>query len=221
MSSSTVISKVHLYIKIVCFHKHSYKHCHIGPHMFTCRQSCNAAKYIDTGTFRIYKLRSCGRATCIYVCRSMKMKGTIMIIAIVKAHLKINKHYTYVYIKVYIYSFFLTELLLRSHGRYTKGQIERCARMCGGFGKEVDRLFALAGLGCTNMRPPKAQRHTHGQDVKELVAQYSRENLCSLKPGRKPSIPNFHRECGVRRPYDMGSKLKQLNTELDFLLFAQ
>ena len=76
-----------------------------------------------------------------------------MVIATVKAHLKINTLYIYVHMRLHIL-FSLTELLLRSHGRYTNGQIERCARMCGGFGKEFDRLFALAGLGSTNMRAP-------------------------------------------------------------------
>ena len=41
------------------------------------------------------------------------------------------------------------------------------------------------------------------------------------KTRKETAHPNFHNECGVRRPYDMGCKLKELSTELDFLLFAQ
>ena len=103
----------------------------MGPHMSTSGKSCNTAKYIGRGTFIIYKLGSCGWGICIYVCESMKIKGTIMFITTTKAHSKNNTLYIYVHIRLHIL-FSLTELLLRSHGRYTNGQIERCARMCGG-----------------------------------------------------------------------------------------
>ena len=111
----------------------------------------------------------------------------------------------------------LLDLLLRSHGRYTDSQIERCAHMCGPFGREIDRLFALAGLGDANISPPGKKPDWYGDDIISFVEEYASDHLFAYMPGRSHfGFDRFSVKSDVNSPMALGNKLAEFSKDLDF-----
>ena len=57
-------------------------------------------------------------------------------------------------------------MLKHSRGRYTDEQVARCSQMGGAFGREIDRLFTLAGLGQFDSRDLHKRPNWYEEDIR-------------------------------------------------------
>lgn len=108
-------------------------------------------------------------------------------------------------------------MLLRSHGRYTKKQVDRCAKMCGPFGKEMDRMFGLAGLGSLPIRDPTVKSELYAKDMASFMRDHNNKGLFTYSAGRKhDGFSNFRTTQPLKDPVSLGVRLKKYSKDMDF-----
>ena len=108
-------------------------------------------------------------------------------------------------------------MLFRSHGQYTEAHVDRCAHMCGAFGKQMDRLFAMAGLGSLDIRPPGKKPDWYMKDLLSFTEVYGADHLFAYMPGRKHSrFENYTRCNRITAPMALGEKLQNFSKDIDF-----
>ncbi len=110
-------------------------------------------------------------------------------------------------------------MLSHARGRYTDVQIDRCSKMGGGYGKEIDRLFDQAICN----HPVKYDVQTkkpsaHRKDIESFLETYQEEALFDYCPPRQHhGFENYIDESArVERPTDLARRLVKLSTDYDF-----
>ena len=107
-------------------------------------------------------------------------------------------------------------MLKHSGGNYTPQQVDRCAQMSCAFGKTLDKLVTISGLG-------EMARHNDGQvrrhymdDIPRFLQEYTPYGLCSYVPNRfHVGFAGFRHSKTTRDPGSLGYKLNVLSSRLD------
>ena len=112
----------------------------------------------------------------------------------------------------------ISELLKRCHGRYTEKQTDRCSKITGSFGKDLDRLFNQNMFGCDTLHNPRSKSPAYVADVHKFVDTYKSDAPFSYCPPREHSaFPQFvDTTCKIRHPGKLAQRLFAIGEELDF-----
>ena len=110
-------------------------------------------------------------------------------------------------------------------GRYTDKEIDRCAKMCGGFGKDIQNVYEAAVYG---VNPNKSQYHHRSggeafkQQVQKFIEAYKSEDLMKYHPNRNPKgLPVPIDKSKLKNPFMLGAYLKSRSSKLDkFIRFS-
>ncbi|XP_078141846.1 uncharacterized protein LOC144539769 [Centroberyx gerrardi] len=110
------------------------------------------------------------------------------------------------------------EMAHRSRGMYTDRQIQRCAETSGAFGKDLDRIFAVAGVG-NSVSPQFSSGSAHKRiqaDVAQFVSEYGKDGLFAFLPGRShQGFDEFTYPRNIRDPQRMGELMKSFAKDMD------
>ena len=110
----------------------------------------------------------------------------------------------------------ISEMLKHSRGRYTDEQVSRCAQMGGAYGRHIDKLFTLAGLGQFDSRDMKKQPNWYKEDIRVFTEEYQEHALLDYLPGRQPDgFRDFVFDRSIRMPRKLGEKLISLSLDMD------
>lgn len=109
-------------------------------------------------------------------------------------------------------------MMKRSHGKYTDKEVQRCAKMGGDFGKDLDKLLTNAGV--VSFEDSRSSRDSHKKrqvlDIKAFVKEYQSDDLFSNVPGRfHEGLNNFRYKNTVEKPVNMGRKMRRLAEDMD------
>ena len=117
-----------------------------------------------------------------------------------------------------IYFFFLpVEMLKHSRGNYTPNQLQRCSRMGGAFGKEMQRVFQEAMCLGDTFLAKRSHTARYYNDLKTFVNEFASEALVDYVPPRSHrAFPNFVLDTGIKSPRKLGRHIRALNDDLDF-----
>ena len=111
-------------------------------------------------------------------------------------------------------------MVRRSRGKYTETQLQRCSKMGGAFGQEVDRLL-LRGVGMDYCGQAAHGKTHQSQDVPLFVRDMQPEALFDYIPPRTvkgfDSIPSHS---VLTNPHLLGQKLHALCREMDCWSFV-
>ena len=109
-------------------------------------------------------------------------------------------------------------MLRHARGNYTEAHINRCSKMGGGFGKEVDRLFNVAMFGGDIYDTKRKKRPKYSQDVGNFVAEFKDEALFDYCPPREyDNFPEYSDISNrIKSPVRFGRHLAALSRSLDF-----
>ena len=111
-------------------------------------------------------------------------------------------------------------MIKASRGRYTAKQIERCSKLSGGFGKEVDHLFQTALRGgedsSATTRYHRGQFHRkYDKDIESFVEGYQVHKLVEFGANRQPSLLPKIGDSTIYAPYAVGKDIKKKCKDLD------
>lgn len=107
-------------------------------------------------------------------------------------------------------------MLKHSRGRYTDQQVERCAKMGGAFGRQIDRLFTHSGLGFFDPQAFNARPNRYRDDIAIFTQEYQQDALFDYIPGRNhQGFNNFSCYYHIRKPWQFGQKLQKLSSKMD------
>ncbi|XP_038047575.1 uncharacterized protein LOC119721568 [Patiria miniata] len=108
------------------------------------------------------------------------------------------------------------DMLLRSRGRYTPKQVQRCAQMSGAFGKQIDRLITDGGLGDLVQGNGSKTRHANKKDVLDFVKEFQKDLLFVYHPGRyHRGFEEYAYSTGIKSPDLLGRKLRKTAEVMD------
>ena len=112
----------------------------------------------------------------------------------------------------------VTEMMKRARGKSTDQEVERCAKIGGTFGKDLDKLVTNAGK--VSFEETWSSRHSHKkrqvQDIKAFVKEYRSDNLFAAVPGRyHAGLKKFRYENTIEEPIKFGRKLRKLSQDMD------
>ena len=107
-------------------------------------------------------------------------------------------------------------MLKHSRGHYTDQQVARCAQMGGAFGRQVDRLFTLAGLGQYDSRDVYKRPNWYKEDIRAFTEEYQEYALTDYLPGRQPAgFKDFVFDISIKSPRQLAQKVLQFSTDMD------
>ena len=79
--------------------------------------------------------------------------------------------------------------------------------MGGAFGREIDRLFTLAGLGQFDSRDLHTRPNWYEEDISVFTEEYKEYALLEYLPGRQPDgFRDYVFEPSVSSPKKLGQK---------------
>ena len=111
---------------------------------------------------------------------------------------------------------FVTEMLKHSGGNYTPQQVDRCAQMSGAFGKTLDKLVTISGLGEMARHYDGQVRRHYMDDIPRFLQEYTPYGLCSYVTNRfHDGFAGFRHSKTIREPASLGFKLNVLSSRLD------
>ena len=100
-------------------------------------------------------------------------------------------------------------MLLRSCGRYTDLQLQRCARLSGAFGKQTDWFLTEGGLGDLVPSKNTAKKSACNKDVLDFVKEFQKDALFDYHPGRQHcGFEVYINDSCLRSPNLLGRKLR-------------
>ncbi len=108
-------------------------------------------------------------------------------------------------------------MLRHSRGQYTEDHINRCAKMGGTFGKNVDRLFDAAICDMTETYS-KTSSSRYASDLETFVENAQKEALFDYCPPRKQTGMNcfIDRSHRIKKPEKLGAKLREIFEDHQF-----
>lgn len=110
-----------------------------------------------------------------------------------------------------------SEMLKSSRGVYTDKQVSRASKMCGAFGKEVQRLFHASLGDGLEYQTTRKQPARYGKDILALVNDLQKEALFDYLPPREHSgFQQFVHTNKIKSPLKMGRRIHELNVDMDF-----
>jgi hypothetical protein len=100
----------------------------------------------------------------------------------------------------------IAELLKRCHGRYTDKQTERCSKITGSFGKDLDRVFNQVMFGLDREHTPRKKTSTYFRDINKYC------------PPREHSAFSQFTDITskIKHPGKLGQRLFAIGEEFDF-----
>jgi hypothetical protein len=112
----------------------------------------------------------------------------------------------------------IAELLKRCHGRYTDKQTERCSKITGSFGKDLDRVFNQVMFGLDREHTTRKKTSTYFRDINKFVTMYKADAPFSYCPPREHSAFSQFTDITskIKHPGKLGQRLFAIGEEFDF-----
>ena len=110
-------------------------------------------------------------------------------------------------------------MLRHARGRYTELQIERCSKMGGGFGKEIDRLFDQDICNMeTTYQQSRSKSLSYQRDIVKFVDEFRQDALFDYFPPRQHyGFLNYvDTSAKINRPVELAKRLNALSDDYDF-----
>ena len=104
-------------------------------------------------------------------------------------------------------------MLLYSGGNYIERQVNRCAQMSGAFGKTLDKVMTMSGLGQLARRHDEPTCLHVQEDLPRFLQEYRPHNLCGYIPNRQHQ--GFQYDRHVPGADMLGYKQNTLSSRLD------
>ena len=111
-----------------------------------------------------------------------------------------------------------SDMLRNSRGNYTPAQIDRCSKMGGGFGKEIDRLFNKTVCNIESSYQQRKRSTSYKDDLVRFVDEYQKEALFDYCPPREHTGFEAYvdNSSAIKRPSDLAKRLNSLSDEHDY-----
>ena len=109
-------------------------------------------------------------------------------------------------------------MLKKSGGSLTEKHVDRCSKLSGAFGREIDRLFTDAGLGrLPAYDSPHKLPPAYRTDVQKFVSELKPLKVCEYVNSSRHhrGFENFQATVNITCPYMFGQKMKHLAKDLD------
>jgi len=105
----------------------------------------------------------------------------------------------------------------RSRGHYTNKHAQRCCKLAGGLGKQLDTLYSRR-IAETYVHRSHGKRKDIKQQVAEFVEEYQPDSLFKNSPGRQhPTFPSFSTKWTIDLD-DLKQRIHVNNAVLDMYL---
>ncbi len=109
-------------------------------------------------------------------------------------------------------------MVRHSRGRYTELHLDRCSKLSGAFGHQVDRILRCQmGRHEGHATPSRNRQMSRSEDIRRFVQEFQQDALLAYIPGRQFQGTEVPETDGtLRDPVKLGSHLRSLSEDKDF-----